>query len=504
MLVLILNSVTSKGAFTREACVACPELSAIFDRYLSEASWEQTASGFVVFVPTSFQARSLQRFQNSLEKALQGPLAGIRTSPAPKPTVPTHTLGALPGASGGTIRPARPLVLSSVPDARPSSTPPTMAGSGRQFNLGLPPRLSNVNPIEAERLRRQAVPALVRSPANEMAVQLLQNWAQPLGAAHTHPPQVVWVHGPTGSGKTHLLRQLNGWIGYDRRLVSTHVMGFFREWREALDRHDTMPFVRKYRKDTDVLVLENLDELQGKVKTQEEVLFTVNALLERGARVAVSSTLHPLQMKEILGEALFSRLFSGLAIQTGAPDRAFREQLWRQLLEAHGLGGVTIDLVAQERLLNLAVDTVRKAHTIYINAIGRLSLQRFLTLEDVGELERLYGPRLSMMGGQISHGGLGPREMAEAVARLCGTTMPAIQGKARRQDICVARRFVFLALSRLLGLTNGAIATVLEKDASTVSHGIKVLLQDIANDRHVANQWNWICSRLGMPSQLPS
>jgi chromosomal replication initiation ATPase DnaA len=481
----------SKGAFSREACGAIPELSAIFDRYLSEASWEQTVEGYLVYVPTTFQARGLQRFQASLEKALHGPLAGIRANPVSVTT-------AAPTAPQA---PTLPLALSSVPVSRTSSTPPTASGTGRQFPLNLPPRLNVIDPIEAERTRRQPVPHLVRSPGNEMSVQLLKNWAEhmnPGASTVGRPPQVVWVHGPSGSGKTHLLRQLNDWVSCGRRLVNTNVMNFFREWREALERHDTMPFVRKYRRETDVLVLENLDELQGKVKTQEEVLFTVNALLERGACVAVSSSLHPLQMKEVLGEALFSRLFSGLAIQMTAPDRPFREQLWRRLLETHGLGNTSVELVVQERLLNLPVDTARKAHTVFINAIGRLSLQRFLTIEDVGALENLYGPRVGVANSG-SHSGQTPREMAEAVARLCGTTMAAIQGKVRRQDICMARRFVFLALSKLMGLTNGSIADLLEKDASTVSHGLKTLLAEIEKDRHVANQWNWVCSRLGMP-----
>jgi len=484
----------AKGAFSREACTAVPELSAIFDRYLSEASWEQTGEGYLVYVPTTFQARSLQRFQISLEKALKGPVAAIRANPVPAPTAqPT------PVATGTVATLQRP-ALSSVPSPQPSSTPPMMAGAGRQFPLNLPPRLNAVNPVETERMRRQPAPHLIRSPGCEMAIQLLQNWAMATNPGVKTPgraPQVAWIHGVPGSGKTHLLRQLGAWVSCERRLVFTNVMNFFREWREALDRRDTMPFIRKYRKETDILVLENLDELQGKTKTQEEVLFTVSALLERGACIAVSSTLHPLQMKEILGEALFSRLFSGLAIQTTAPDRAFREQLWRHLMESHGLGQADVELMVQERLLNVPAETIRKAHTICVNAIGRLSLRRYLTLEDVAELENLYGPRLSIPSAG-AYGRQSPREMAEAVARLCGTTLPAIQGKVRRQDICVARRFVFLALSRLLGLTNGTIANILEKDASTVSHGIKTLLTDMENDRHIANQWSWVCSRLGM------
>ncbi|NDG86215.1 MAG: hypothetical protein EBX52_14395, partial [Proteobacteria bacterium] len=64
---MIRSVATSKGAFERELFGSDPELSDIFDRYLAGASWEQVDQGFVVYVPTTFQARGLQRFQIRLE-----------------------------------------------------------------------------------------------------------------------------------------------------------------------------------------------------------------------------------------------------------------------------------------------------------------------------------------------------------------------------------------------------------------------------------------------------
>src|SRR5690606_31710374 len=94
--------------------------------------------------------------------------------------------------------------------------------------------------------------------------------------------------------------------------------------------------------------------------------------------------------------------------------------------------------------------------------------------------------------------GQNPRQMIDQVARLCGVSSSAILGKVRRSDVSTARKFVCLALSRFLGLTNSTIAHYIEKDPSTISYSLKIVEEEIQTSRHLNKQWNWICSQLGM------
>jgi chromosomal replication initiator protein len=357
------------------------------------------------------------------------------------------------------------------------------------------------NPLDIERKRRVEPPAFVRSPSFETPYQLARRWA--VGINEGQRGQALWVHGRPGSGKTTLLKQLHEWVALSLRIESTDVMKFFHEWRRSLEAKDHLSFVRKYRKEVDMLILENVDELQGKLRTQQEVLFTINAILDGGGSIAVSSAKHPLELKELLEPALYSRLFSGLLLDMPKPDRQFKERLWRQLMEDYGLAEYSLDVMMQERLLNIPVDSARKAKTLFINAIGRLSLKKALTLADVGELEAMHASH-PVLPTQAH--GRNPSEVIDKVARLCGVGRAAILGKVKRQDISLARRFVCLALSRYLGLTNCMIAHLLEKDPSTVSHALKTIEADLQTNRNIAEQWNWICTQLGMPidTQLPS
>lgn len=448
--------------FPREEVAKYPDLVPLYDRYISQINCSQSSGGIVIKVPTSFHAKGLQVFKSTLEKIAGQSIVSIEVEQRERSR---ENVVAMP------------------------------AVKQQQVALSLPPLVNTASNEDQERKRRLPAPSLIRSPSFEMPIQLAERWANGINLGMRC--QALWVHGVSGSGKSWLLKQLHEWVGFKTRIITIDVISFFHEWRRALESKETLGFIKKFRKDVDLLVLENLDDLQGKVGTQQELLFTINAILDRGASVAVSSTLHPMQLRELLEPSLFSRLFSGLALEMPRPDRPFKEHLWRHLVDQYGLKDWPMDLMLQERLFAIKIDTARKAHTLFINAIGRLSLKGTLSVVDIAELEQSHGSVARTLQSQHHN----PSELVEKVARLCGVGPSAIQGKVRRSDVSLARRFVCLALSRFLGLTNSAISMYVEKDPSTVCHALKSLEVDLERDRHIAEQWNWICGQLGQPNK---
>ncbi len=452
---------------SREDLMArAPRLLSVYERYLRGVEFEITSEGVVFTVPTSFHAQGIVRYQSDLEQYFGKKVAEIRHSLKKRQS-------SLPGDAPAVLQMGLPLVPRPQAQLKVASDSAMSTSSARPVALRAPS------------------PHYIVSQAFEMAHDLTKLWCDRVNGGARG--QVLWVHGESGSGKTHLIRQLSKWIAPQKSLLLTDVMGFFHEWRRSLETKDHLNFVRKFRKESDVFVLENLDDLQGKVKTQEEVFFTVAALLDRGACVVISSNREPIQLKEILDPLLYSRLFSGQVLELPRPDRAFKEGLWRHLMQQHGLADWAMDLMVFERLMMLPLETARKVNTLFINAIGRLSLKRQLTIQDVNELESMHVPRANPLAQNRQR----PLELAEKVAGLCGVGMAAVQGRVRRTDVSLARRFVCLAMARFLGLTNNVIATYIDKDPSTISHALKTIEDDIEKDRHIANQWNWICSQLG-------
>ncbi len=437
-----------------------PELPSSYQRYFSQAECEESDEGVVISVPTTFQANGLQPLLATLEKAFNKPILSIQIR---KPKASDS-----PVARTVQIQVPLPLTTRRAPEGP--------------------------NPLEVEKEKRGIAPTLLISPAFAESNELLKRWSQGLNAGQRS--QCVWIHGDSGSGKTSLVRQLNQWVRLEKKIISVDVMSFFHEWRRSIETKDQLSFIRKYRKEPDLLILENIDDLQGKPGTQQELLYTVSALLDRGASVAITSQKHPTLLQELIDPALYSRLHSGLAFGMPVPDRAFKEGLWRHLLAQHALAEAPIDLVILERIFAIAVNTARKTHSLFINVIGRLSYKQGLDMSDVSELIGKHAPATSLNVGAIR----GPSDMMDQVAKVCGLGVSAIQGRVRRPDVCLARRFVCLALSRHCGLTNSVIANMVEKDPSTISHALKTIEEDIASNRRIAQQWNYICSQLGLPA----
>lgn len=471
-----------------------PGLSQIGERYLSRARIRKEADGLVFVVRTNIQLRVIQPWKEVLEATLGEKIVAFEVCHDIQPQDGTlaqqmlkQAMAASSAASGSETR--ETLAPALVKHTAGNVAFGEFSNQSRQLSIQLTPNNPQKDRVEKEKARRIHAPQFIESPSFEVAHHMLKRWAQQLKFGN----QVIWVYGAPGSGKTTLLRQLNHLVPLEKRMECLDVMAFLHEWRKALDTNNTLAFIRKYRHETDVFVLENIEELRGKVQTQNELLFTLNALAERGASFAVSSSATPQTLKEDLDPQLYSRLLSGLVAELGQPDRAFKENLWRHMMLQHALSNVQVDLVVLEKLFNLNLTTAGKVNTVFINAIARLSVNHKLSLQDIYDFEGVHAP----IAMPVTSSGMNPRQLIDRVAKLCGLSTASVLGKSRRADVVVARKFVFLALSRMLGMTNTSIAHYAEKDPSTVCHALKSIQNELISQRHVAKQWNWICSELG-------
>ncbi len=468
-----------------------PEIGKIFNRYFSLASFKEDSGTLTIQVPTQFHARRIDSLLPAIKDALSLFRVEIEICQSNK-VKQTQETPLFADKS-------RALATGNFSPEHQSCGLTSGLSSGlrnsgnQQFHIGIPPeRSAGLDKNKVEKSRRLDAPNLVESPQNAVIHQMAKQWAERVNSGQRS--QCLWLYGQGGSGKTYLARQFHQWINLNKRLVHVDIASFFQEWRQALNNKDTFRFIQKYRRDVDVLILEDLDDLQGKPGTQKEVLMTITALLEKGASIIVSSAGSPVLLRELLPEALYSRLFSGFCLELPKPDKVFKEKLWRSLLEQNGLLNWSLDIRITDRILSLDLETPRKTQTYFINAIGRLSLTQKLEMSDVQELEIIHGPRKSLTPSGCTQS---PGELIDSITRLCGVSLSALQGSSRRHNITLARRFVCLGLSKFLGLTNVTISQYLEKDPSTVSHALNTLESDLESQRHIAQQWNWICDELG-------
>jgi chromosomal replication initiator protein len=144
----------------------------------------------------------------------------------------------------------------------------------------------------------------------------------------------LFLYGPPGLGKTHLLHAIGNYIrahGGGLRVRSTTAERFTSEFVAALQTRDVEDFKARFR-ETDVLLIDDVQFLQRKAKTEEEFFHTFNALHETGSQLVLTCDRLPADMAA-LEARLLERFQAGLVAELKPPDLATRLTILRKRVQ---------------------------------------------------------------------------------------------------------------------------------------------------------------------------
>ena len=231
------------------------------------------------------------------------------------------------------------------------------------------------------------------------------------------PYNPLVLYGPSGTGKSHLARGLAAtWkVNFPQsRVAYTTAVDFAREMADAFETQAVEDFRDRYR-GVGLAVFEDLGELAAKPAAQEELICTLDAVIQRGSQVVVTGSAAP---REIAGfsPALQSRLSAGLCVPLALPGPDARLailQRWSNLREvkmadsilkllAEGLAGTVPELLGA--VLQLEVPAREEGRPIDAPQVRRFLSQRDSTLRpkfrDIAVLTaRHFALRLSDLRG---------------------------------------------------------------------------------------------------------
>ena len=148
----------------------------------------------------------------------------------------------------------------------------------------------------------------------------------------------LFLYGPPGVGKTHLLHAIGNYVlehGGGLRVRSTTAERFTNEFVAALQTRDVEGFKARFR-DTDVLLIDDVQFLQRKAKTEEEFFHTFNALHETGSQLVLTCDRLPADMAA-LEARLLERFQAGLVAELAPPDLATRLTILRKRVQHDGI-----------------------------------------------------------------------------------------------------------------------------------------------------------------------
>ncbi|MDR2892178.1 MAG: ATP-binding protein [Deltaproteobacteria bacterium] len=371
--------------------------------------------------------------------------------------------------------------------AGPSSRPDDYAASGHsgisESGQGVLPMRWNSQPaVQAARLLRNwrfSFDDFVVGPCNELAHAaargICNNASVSRGAA-----DLLFLCSSPGLGKTHLMQSVGAGLVQASNLHNPRVEylsaeDFATQMRMALRCGDIDRFKARYR-EADVLLLEDVHFLQNKEKTQDEVLGTLTALLDRGSRVVLSSSFALPELRK-MDSQLFSRLSSGLIAGIERPDLETRRRIITRKADAQhmSISGDVTEYLAE----NINAD-VRQLESCLRNlALKTALLNRGVSLDMAREVVGNY------LGSDraLSFSGI-----VRMVCEGFGLTSEQLNSKSRKQEYVQARNAVFYLARKHTDLSLQEIGKRFNRTHSTVIKGITSVELEISRQSSSGRQ----------------
>ncbi len=135
----------------------------------------------------------------------------------------------------------------------------------------------------------------------------------------------LYIYGGVGMGKTHLLNSIGFQLKKEKKIMFISAERFMYQFVKSIKSNDMVKF-KEYFRNTDILLIDDIQFMNGKEAMQEEFFHTFNALLEKGSQIIVSADRPPNKLSRIQ-ERIKSRFSGGLVVDIQKPDIELRKKI---------------------------------------------------------------------------------------------------------------------------------------------------------------------------------
>jgi len=312
-------------------------------------------------------------------------------------------------------------------------------------------------------------------------------------AVAEHPGQAynpLFVHGPPGLGKTHLLHAIGNYVtvfGGGARVRYTTVEAFTNQFIQALGSRSLDRFKQAYR-DADVLLIDDVQFLASKAKTEEEFFHTFNAVYETGRQLVLTCDRLPRQLVAI-EERLRERFESGLVAVIRPPDLATRVAILRKRAVLDHIDvddPAVLELIAERITDNVRTLEGALIRVVAYHSLTQLPIDLRLAETVLDEIHPRHDPAPLSIGA-----------IQDAVATYYGVTPPELRSQSRTARVSWPRQ-VAIYLSR--ELTNSALQRIGEafggRNHATVVHACKRVEKRTGDDQQAVDELDELKQRL--------
>lgn len=309
------------------------------------------------------------------------------------------------------------------------------------------------------------------------------------GRTEDYHPNPLFIYGPSGLGKTHLLcAMIRTLRGRDSRARVVYVKGddFTNQLIDSIRSGTKEAFRDRYRR-ADVLLIDDIQFIAGKDSTQEEFFNTFNELYDQGKQIVLASDRPPRDIK-LLENRLRTRFEWGVMADIQPPDLELRIAIMKYKA---GRLGVTLP----EDVLNYLGRELHSNVRQLEGAVKKLAaMTRLAGREITVDLAVTCAADLITSGEPTR---VTVARILDAVSAAYGFTAEQLRGRGRTKELAAARNAAVYAIRRLTDLSLPAIGRELGgRDHSTIISSLDRVEKDIASLPQYARSMDALLNRI--------
>lgn len=309
---------------------------------------------------------------------------------------------------------------------------------------------------------------LVVGSSNQFAYVASKAVSKNIGTAYN--PLIIY--GNVGLGKTHLLHAIgHESILDDKKIIYDTFEHFFNELRKNI-KADSMEFFRDQYRDTDLLLLDDIQFVANKKVLQEEFFNTFNDLIRLNKQVVLTCDEHPKELK--LEDRIKNRLEAGLIVEVSAPDIQTKKEIIRKKCTTNK---IIFDEEMVSYLASNVLDNVRviegillkvHAYSVLMDEVITLEFLKNVVNETKVEVEQI----------------ITFDEIINEVSSFCNVKPSDLKSKTRTRAVVKARRIALYLIRELTTTSMMILAQKFNlKDHTSVSHAIVAVKKMLDSDK---------------------
>ncbi|CAM3569248.1 chromosomal replication initiator protein DnaA [Deinococcus frigens] len=363
------------------------------------------------------------------------------------------------------VLPAAQDTLLSLNDPPPPPSRPPPSNSGGPSAQDQAENRKRLNP-------KYTFENFVVGPNNNLAHAAAMGVAESPGKAYNP----LFIYGDVGLGKTHLMHAVGHYMSErfpDKRIEYVSTESFTNDLINAI-RDDKMTQFRNRYRSVDLLLVDDIQFLAGKERTQEEFFHTFNALYENHKQIILSSDRPPKDIQTLEGR-LRSRFEWGLITDIQSPEYETRVAILKMNAEHNRIDipQEVLELIARQVTKNIRELEGALMRVVAFSSLNNVPFSRAVAAKALSNVFAPQEVKVEMI------------DVLRQVAAHYNMPPDVIRGSGRVREVVVPRQVAQYLIRDLTDHSLPEIGQFFGKDHSTIMHGISKVTEQLGKDQEV-------------------